>query len=128
MKRLLLALLFLPALTLAQTPTTANVVVRWDAVTQCTSGTSIVTCSNPVTYNVYIGTNGSGSEGKPALQQNLATTIATLLGYNIGATVYIYVTAVSGGVEGAPSAEVSYVVATAQQTPLQVLGVGVAPQ
>lgn len=117
----------------AQTPTTANVVVRWNPVTQCTAGTVTVTCSNPVTYNVAIGTNGPGSEGSPALEQNVTGTRVTLPGYTIGATVVIEVTAVAGGVSGPVSAEISYVVASAppivtQQTPLIVTGVTAGAQ
>jgi len=131
MKRLALLLaLLLPALAIAQTPTTASIQVSWNAVTECTQGTATVTCPGSITYNVYIGTNGSGSEGKPALEQGLTGTSVMLPGYTVGATIYGYVTAVVDGVESPPSAEVSFVVvanAPAAIVPMAPGGVAIGP-
>lgn len=56
--RYLLLALFLVSPAFAQTAN-QTAVVRWNAVTQYTDGSAI---TDPVSYNVYIGTSGPGSE------------------------------------------------------------------
>jgi hypothetical protein len=76
----------------------------WGAVTTYADGTAIPS-TVPVTYNLYIGTAGKGSEAATPAQSGLTSTSFATSGYSAGETVCGEFTAVAGGVEGARSNE-----------------------
>jgi hypothetical protein len=108
MKKLLATMLFaaVSAVALAQSTTGGTATWSWGAVTQFTDGSTIPS-TDAVTYNVYTGTNGPGSESATPTLKGVSTLTGTTSGYTAGQTVYGYVTAVVNGVEGGHSNEAS---------------------
>lgn len=76
----------------------------WTAPTTFVDGTSIPS-TDAITYNLYIGTAGKGSEPATATQTGITGTSATTSGYAAGAVVCLEATAVVNGVESARSSE-----------------------
>lgn len=104
MKQLLLmlcALFALPAF--AQTPSGT---VNWlyTAPTQFTNGTAIPS-TDTITFNLYVGTAGPGSEAATPVQTAIRFSSAVTSGYLPGQQVCGTVTAVVNGVESPHSPE-----------------------
>lgn len=100
MRLLLAAFLLVPALALAHSFTE-----YWSAPTEYTDGTAIP-AGTAITYNLYVGTAGHGSESStPA--QNAIRYLSAVYSTNLvaGEDVCATVTAVINGVESAHSNE-----------------------
>jgi hypothetical protein len=76
----------------------------YTAPTTYTDGSSIASGTS-VTYNLYVGTAGAGSEAATPLQTGITALTVTTTGYSAGQTVCGEVTAVVNGVESAKSNE-----------------------
>ena len=76
----------------------------WTAPTTFADGTTIPT-SDAITYNLYVGTAGKGSEATTAVQTGITATTVTTSGYAAGTVVCGEVTAVVSGIESARSNE-----------------------
>ena len=89
----------------AQTPPAGGSATwSWSAPTSYTDGTAIPS-TVALTYNLYLGTGGPGSESSTPAQTGITALTATTSGYAAGVTVCGNLTAVAGGVESAHSAE-----------------------
>ena len=76
----------------------------WTAPTTFADGTTIPT-SDAITYNLYVGTGGKGSEATTAVQTGITATTITTSGYAAGTVVCGEVTAVVNGIESGRSNE-----------------------
>ena len=76
----------------------------WTAPTTFADGTAIPS-TDAITYNLYVGTGGKGSEATAPVQTGITATTITTSGYAAGAVVCGEVTAVVNGVESARSNE-----------------------
>ena len=76
----------------------------WTAPTTFTDGTTIPS-TDAITYNLYVGTAGKGSEATTPVQTGITATTVTTSGYAAGAVVCGEVTSVVNGVESARSNE-----------------------
>ena len=76
----------------------------WTAPTTFADGTAIPS-TDAITYNLYVGTAGKGSEATTPVQTGITATTVTTSGYAAGAVVCGEVTAVVNGVESARSNE-----------------------
>jgi hypothetical protein len=105
MLRNLLALAALLCCGLATAQTTSGT-VDWyyTAPTQYTDGTAIPTTAT-ITYNLYVGVAGPGSEAVAPVQTGIRFASAITSGYTPGEQVCGFVTAVVGGVESPHSSE-----------------------
>lgn len=74
--------------------------LNFSAITVNTDGTA----ATGVTYNLYQG-NASGTEVKVASSMVAGAPNAISVGLTANSTAYFYITAVEGGIEGAPSNE-----------------------
>lgn len=88
----------------AQTTTGGTAKWSWTAPADFTNGMAIPS-SDTITYNVYIGTAGPGSEASTPVQTGLTAVSVTTSGYAAGQTVCGQITAVVGGLESARSNE-----------------------
>ena len=106
MKRAFLAALLLAGVTItvAQTSTTDKATWSWTAPTSYTDGTPIPSTTT-LTYNLYIGTAGKGSESPTPVQTGITGLTATTTGYAAGQAVCGTLTAVANGQEGPHSQE-----------------------
>lgn len=102
----LLALLLFAAITVTfgQTSSPDTATWTWTAPTAYTDGTPIPSTVT-LTYNIYIGTAGKGSEPAAATQTGITGSSLTTSGYAAGETVCGEITAVAGGEESARSNE-----------------------
>ena len=76
----------------------------WTAPTTFADGTAIPS-TDAITYNLYVGTAGKGSEATTPVQTGITATTITTSGYAAGAVVCGEVTAVVSGIESARSNE-----------------------
>lgn len=76
----------------------------WTAPADFTNGTAIPS-SDAITYNLYLGTAGSGSEAATPALTGITADSVTTSGYVAGTTVCGEVTAVVNGMESAHSSE-----------------------
>ena len=76
----------------------------WTAPTTFTDGTAIPS-TDAITYNLYVGTAGKGSEATTPVQTGITATTVTTSGYAPGAGVCGELTSVVNGVESARSNE-----------------------
>ena len=76
----------------------------WTAPTTFADGTTIPS-TDAITYNLYVGTAGKGSEGTTPVQTGITATTVTTSGYAPGAVVCGELTAVVNNVESARSNE-----------------------
>jgi len=105
MTRNLLALAALLTCGAAFGQTTAGTVDwAYTASTQFTDGTTIPS-TDTVTFNLYVGTAGPGSEATAPVQTGIRYTSAVTSGYTAGEKVCGFVTEVVNGVESAHSSE-----------------------
>lgn len=106
MRRILIALVLLAGITItvAQTSATDKTTWTWTAPATYTDGTPIPN-TVALTYNLYIGTAGKGSESAMAVQTGITGLAVTTTGYAAGQTVCGTLTAVANGQEGPHSQE-----------------------
>ncbi len=76
----------------------------WTAPTTFTDGTTIPSI-DAITYNLYIGTAGKGSEASTPVQTGITGLTVTTSGYAAGSVVCGEVTSVVAGVESGRSNE-----------------------
>ncbi len=76
----------------------------WTAPTTFVDGTSIPS-ADAITYSLYVGTAGKGSEATTAVQTGVSADTVTTSGYAAGAVVCGEVTSVVNGVESGRSNE-----------------------
>lgn len=102
MKFLLILAAFVSSAAFAQT----QVTVDWAYVapTQYTDGSAIPS-TVMITYNLYVGINGAGSEAMIAVQTGVRYMTAVTSGYTVGDQICGTVTAVVNGAEGPHSLE-----------------------
>ena len=101
---LVLSLILFSPHAFAQTTTGGTAKWSWTALADFTNGTAIPS-SDAITYNIYIGTAGPGSEASTPVQTGLTAVTVTTSGYAAGQTVCGQVTAVVGGLESVRSNE-----------------------
>ena len=100
---LALAAILFCGVSFAQT-TSGTVDWYYTAPTQYTDGTAIPSTVT-ITYNLYVGVAGPGSEAAAPVQTSIRFTSAITSGYTPGEQVCGFVTAVIGGVESPHSSE-----------------------
>lgn len=88
----------------AQTTGTGTATWSWSAPTQYTDGSAIPS-TTAITYNLYLGTAGPGSEAATPAQTGITALTATSSGYSAGENVCGTLTAVANGQESAHSSE-----------------------
>jgi len=98
------AIAVLSAVALAQTASTNTSTWAWGAPTTFTDGTAIPSTSS-ITYNLYVGSGGPGSESSTPVQTGVTALTVTTSGYTDGETVCGKITAVVNGIESAKSNE-----------------------
>ena len=76
----------------------------WTAPTTFADGTTIPS-TDAITYNLYVGTAGKGSEATTPVQTGITATTVTTSGYAPGAVVCGELTAVVNTIESARSNE-----------------------
>lgn len=76
----------------------------WTAPTTFADGTTIPS-TDAITYNLYVGTGGKGSEATTPVQTGITATTVTTSGYAPGAVVCGELTAVVNTIESARSNE-----------------------
>lgn len=81
-----------------------SAVWTWTAPSSFTDGTAIPS-TDTITYNLYIGTSGKGSEPTTATQTGITAITLTTSGYTAGESVCGEVTAIVNGVESGRSNE-----------------------
>ncbi len=89
----------------AATSGTGTATWSWTAPTSFTNGTAIPS-TDVITYNIYTGTGGPGSEASTPTQAAISGLTVTTSGYAPGQTVCGQITAVVNGLESARSSEV----------------------
>jgi hypothetical protein len=98
------ALLALMVASVATAQTTGTATWSYVAPTQYTDGTAIPSTAT-ITYNLYVGVAGTGSEAPTPVQTGIRFTSAVTSGYTSTQQVCGFVTAVVAGIESAHSSE-----------------------
>jgi hypothetical protein len=104
MIRYLIALAAMLVVGVASAQTSGTVNWAYSAPTQFTDGTAIPSTAT-ITYNLYVGTAGPGSEAAAPVQTGIRFTSAITSGYTAGETVCGFVTSVVNGFESPHSPE-----------------------
>lgn len=92
--------------TWGQSSGSGTLTVSWTAPTTYATGTPLPPSAvSGMTYNVYLGSAGKGSEGNTPAATGVAALSYQSTGYAPGATVCAEVTAVLNGLESARSGE-----------------------
>jgi hypothetical protein len=104
LRNLFIALLAAAIPTAFAAGASGSVIWAWSAPTTYADGTALPS-GTVITYNLYVGTAGPGSEAATPVQTGISALTVTTTGYSPGQNVCAELTAVVNGLESVKSNE-----------------------